>query len=382
MSPAGRSIAGRATAPTAVADLPTIAVRLGRIDAALRTARIVLEDVARRWQAAPASERGRAPRRDRPGQGDATNAAVLATDEALRIAGGPGFLGGRIERAFRDARGWPDQPTTRRHRLPGICPPARRDERAGGCARLAGDHPSIQEATLMAIAVALDLRMFIDGRSVEAAGGALARGPQPGHERARRSRPCGDRGRRRPGCCRRASRLPRRPLAKHADAGAGDDHEPAGRPARRARRRAGPARDAPDRHLVQAPARIRLRVRLGQPALLRDPDPAPRRQGRGRVQRLAHEHDPARADRRVRPGRAMELPDVDGHLEDRTGPGGGQLGGPQARIRHAPDHDPAGRARQGGRAARRRPQRRHRSWRRRRGGDRRAPGCRPDQPDR
>ncbi len=27
-----------------------------------------------------------------------------ATDEALRIAGGPGFLAGRLERAFRDAR--------------------------------------------------------------------------------------------------------------------------------------------------------------------------------------------------------------------------------------------------------------------------------------
>jgi len=34
----------------------------------------------------------------------ATNAAVSATDEALRIAGGPGFLAGRLERAFRDAR--------------------------------------------------------------------------------------------------------------------------------------------------------------------------------------------------------------------------------------------------------------------------------------
>ncbi|MDQ6795104.1 MAG: acyl-CoA dehydrogenase, partial [Chloroflexota bacterium] len=34
----------------------------------------------------------------------ATSAAVLATDEALRIAGGPGFLAGRLERAFRDAR--------------------------------------------------------------------------------------------------------------------------------------------------------------------------------------------------------------------------------------------------------------------------------------
>ena len=34
----------------------------------------------------------------------ATRAAVAATDEALRIAGGPGFLAGRLERAFRDAR--------------------------------------------------------------------------------------------------------------------------------------------------------------------------------------------------------------------------------------------------------------------------------------
>jgi alkylation response protein AidB-like acyl-CoA dehydrogenase len=34
----------------------------------------------------------------------ATSAAVTATDEALRIAGGPGFLTGRLERAFRDAR--------------------------------------------------------------------------------------------------------------------------------------------------------------------------------------------------------------------------------------------------------------------------------------
>jgi alkylation response protein AidB-like acyl-CoA dehydrogenase len=34
----------------------------------------------------------------------ATRAAVDATDEALRIAGGPGFLVGRLERAFRDAR--------------------------------------------------------------------------------------------------------------------------------------------------------------------------------------------------------------------------------------------------------------------------------------
>jgi alkylation response protein AidB-like acyl-CoA dehydrogenase len=90
---------------TAVADLPTIAVRLGRIDAALRSARIVLEDVAHRWQDADTAERGALVADISLAKVLATNAAVLATDEALRIAGGPGFLAGRIERAFRDARG-------------------------------------------------------------------------------------------------------------------------------------------------------------------------------------------------------------------------------------------------------------------------------------
>jgi alkylation response protein AidB-like acyl-CoA dehydrogenase len=88
----------------AVADIPSVQVRLGRLDAALRAARIVLLNVARRWDAAPAAERT-------PIQADvalakvtATNAAVLATDQALRIAGGPGFLAGPLERAFRDVR--------------------------------------------------------------------------------------------------------------------------------------------------------------------------------------------------------------------------------------------------------------------------------------
>lgn len=93
---------------TAVADIPSVQLRLGRLDAKLRAARIVVLDVARRWDAAV-------------GDGDAaamtdvaadvalaklvaTKAAVAATDEALRISGGPGFLSGRLERAFRDAR--------------------------------------------------------------------------------------------------------------------------------------------------------------------------------------------------------------------------------------------------------------------------------------
>ena len=93
---------------TAVAELPTVQLRLGRLDAALRTARIVVLDAAERWDQARAAG-------DEAGASTAaadltlaklvaTQAAVTATDEALRIAGGPGFLAGRLERAFRDAR--------------------------------------------------------------------------------------------------------------------------------------------------------------------------------------------------------------------------------------------------------------------------------------
>ena len=93
---------------TTVADVPSVQLRLGRLDVDLRAARIVVLDVARRWDAAIAAG-------DAAGMaaaaGDvalaklvATRAAVTATDEALRIAGGPGFLSGRLERAFRDAR--------------------------------------------------------------------------------------------------------------------------------------------------------------------------------------------------------------------------------------------------------------------------------------
>ncbi len=90
---------------TPVADLPSVRIRLGRMDAALRVARIVTMEAAGRWDRA----------KDRSAQREivpdlalakltATNAAVAATDEAQRIAGGPGFLAGRLERAFRDAR--------------------------------------------------------------------------------------------------------------------------------------------------------------------------------------------------------------------------------------------------------------------------------------
>ena len=93
---------------TSVADIPSVQLRLGRLDADLRAARIVVLDVARRWdEAIAASDKNglAAAAADVPlAKLVATRAAVAATDEALRIAGGPGFLSGRLERAFRDAR--------------------------------------------------------------------------------------------------------------------------------------------------------------------------------------------------------------------------------------------------------------------------------------
>jgi len=96
---------------SAVADLPTVLLRLGRLDAALRSARMVVLDVARRYDEVIAAGARQDPAmlvpvvRDVPlAKLEATRAAVEATDAALRIAGGPGFLAGRLERAFRDAR--------------------------------------------------------------------------------------------------------------------------------------------------------------------------------------------------------------------------------------------------------------------------------------
>ena len=93
---------------TSVADVASVQLRLGSADADLRAARIVVLDVARRWDEATVGG-------DAAGQAAAaadvalaklvaTRAAVDATDAALRIAGGPGFLAGPLERAFRDAR--------------------------------------------------------------------------------------------------------------------------------------------------------------------------------------------------------------------------------------------------------------------------------------
>ena len=68
--------------------------------------------------------------------------------------------------------------------------------------------------------------------------------------------------------------------------------------------------------------------------------------------------DPARADRRRRGGRALELPDPDGGLEGRPGPRRRQLDDRQALAADLVVGDPDGRARRRGRPAGRRPQRR------------------------
>jgi alkylation response protein AidB-like acyl-CoA dehydrogenase len=91
---------------SAVAEIPSVQLRLGRMDAGLRAARILLIDIANRWDGAAGDQVARAGLQPdfALAKITATNAAVTATDEALRIAGGPGFLAGQLERAFRDAR--------------------------------------------------------------------------------------------------------------------------------------------------------------------------------------------------------------------------------------------------------------------------------------
>jgi alkylation response protein AidB-like acyl-CoA dehydrogenase len=111
---------------TAVADIPSVRLRIGQIDRDLRVARLVLLAATGRWD------------RERDGPDltlakvVATGAAVSATDEALRIAGGPGFLAGRLERAFRDARAGLINPPLEDVALSGFAADLIHRERASG----------------------------------------------------------------------------------------------------------------------------------------------------------------------------------------------------------------------------------------------------------
>ena len=87
-----------------IATLPLIQRRLGEASIPLQTARALLHDVASTWSNDPAARLTLGPR-IAAAKYAATNAAVVATDHALRAAGGFGITRDLpLERFFRDAR--------------------------------------------------------------------------------------------------------------------------------------------------------------------------------------------------------------------------------------------------------------------------------------
>ena len=190
------------------------------------------------------------------------------------------------------------------------------------------------------------LRNFVDGEYVDPARGRARADPQPGDRRADRHRPAVRRGRRRP---RRGGRAPR--FDGWAGATPGERSLALLRLAdaiEAARRRAGRAGGDRRRQADRGRQGRRDPRRRRQPALLRRRRAHPGGQRRRRVHGRPHVDDPARADRRRRPDRAVELPADDGRLEDRPGAGGRQHGRAQAGGDDAADDAAARRA--GGRA--------------------------------
>ena len=224
-----------------------------------------------------------------------------------------------------------------------------RGERRGGLDSLrspAGSARRAPEAPAMAVDVTNDSQDVHRRRSPSpSTSGRWIEVRSPATRRARRARAGRHRGGRRPRRRRRPGRLQGRPLAPDGDARARRDHEPARRPARPRRRRARRAsrRSRPGtsyklrRDSDFAFASDNLRFFATQIRNL---------EGKAAYEytRQPHELRPPRADRRRRPGQPVELPDVDGDLEDRAGAGGRQLDRPQARQRDAADDDPPGRA--------------------------------------
>ena len=192
-----------------------------------------------------------------------------------------------------------------------------------------------------------------------------------GHRDGPARRPGGrrPRGRGGPGGVRRPQglgdlgRRQARPLAgqvRGPHQGAHRGARPAREPQRRQADHRGPRRD----HRRQPRVRL-LRRRRQQD--LRPDDPGLEARARP---------DPARADRRGRADRALELPAADGLVEGRAGPGRRQHRDPQARQLLPVDGDPARRAGARGGHPGRRPQRRDRTGRLGRRGDRGPPGDR------
>ena len=186
----------------------------------------------------------------------------------------------------------------------------------------------------MAVQTVTEFQLLIGGEWVASSSGQMDRGPQPGHRRGRRSRRQGHRRGRRSRRARRSRGL--------------------------RRRAAGAASGLPERvailnklaDLIEADMETWWRSRSPRP--VRPQVPARQRHARSRPTTCASSRPPMRhlegkaageystdhtsMVRRepigvVRPGRALELPVHDGHLEDRPGARGRQLGRPQARQR-------------------------------------------------
>ena len=89
-----------------IAALPTVRLRLGRIDGAVGTARLLVLAAARAWDEAPAAERAALVAEVATAKVQATQLAWQAVEEAMRLAGGPGMLRELpLERHWRDVRG-------------------------------------------------------------------------------------------------------------------------------------------------------------------------------------------------------------------------------------------------------------------------------------
>jgi alkylation response protein AidB-like acyl-CoA dehydrogenase len=89
-----------------ISSLPTVRLRLGRIDGAVRPARLLVLAAARAWDEAPAPERAALLPEIGTVKVQATQLAWQAVEEAMRLAGGPGLLPElSLERHWRDVRG-------------------------------------------------------------------------------------------------------------------------------------------------------------------------------------------------------------------------------------------------------------------------------------
>ena len=160
------------------------------------------------------------------------------------------------------------------------------------------------------------LKNFVDGELVDPADGRTSRRAQPGDRRGDRAGARVQRGGRRPR--RQGGEHGLRDVGAHDPGRARDGAARARRPHRGARRRARRARVGQRGQAAGRGQGGRDRHDGRSPPVLRRRGAHARGQGERRVPRGLHLDDPARAGRRGRPDRAVELPADDGRLEDRA----------------------------------------------------------------